>query len=187
MSDQLRVTQLTREIKVRIVKGEQAQSKANDHFIAAGLLIKELKEFHGGKTAEWEALLKDKCGIGKSRAYELMKIADGRTTVEEVRAEKAESVRKVRAAAIPLRSGKTGELTAIAQAPSIDQLQCCWDAAPAEVRQAFVEANVIELKDRIAQLRRQTVTAVVDRAVEQIPAPIAGDPGELPEFLRRVQ
>jgi hypothetical protein len=79
--------QLIREIKARIAAGDKARDKADQHYIAAGLRLKELKNAHTGTWAEWEELLKDKVGIGKSRASELMQIADGRKTVEGVREE----------------------------------------------------------------------------------------------------
>jgi hypothetical protein len=81
--------QLIKTIRVHIAAGDKAAQKSNDHYVAAGLHLKTPKENHGGSWAEWEALLRDKIGIGKSRASELMQIADGRKTVEQVRADTA--------------------------------------------------------------------------------------------------
>ena len=78
-------TQLIKTIKAHIAKGDHAKEKADQHYISAGLHLKELKDRHDGTWAEWEELLKTKIGIGKSRASELMQIADGRKTVEDVR------------------------------------------------------------------------------------------------------
>jgi hypothetical protein len=64
-------SQLVRLIKVHIEKGDQAQDKAEQHYIAAGQHLKTLKAQHEGTWAEWEKVLK-KVGIGKSRASELM-------------------------------------------------------------------------------------------------------------------
>ena len=77
--------QLIRAIKEHIAKGDQAKAKSEQHYISAGQHLKTLKAQHAGRWAEWEALLKERCGIGKSRASELMRIADGRKTLEEVR------------------------------------------------------------------------------------------------------
>src|SRR5262249_29403369 len=55
-----------------------------------------LKAKHSGTWDEWETLLKDKVGIGKSRASELMAIADGRKTVEGVRAADAAKRKRLR-------------------------------------------------------------------------------------------
>jgi hypothetical protein len=80
---------LIQTIKALIERGEKAEQKAKDFFIAAGQHLKTLHDIHkerGGTWAEWETLVKEKCGIGKSRASELMQIADGRKTNDEVRA-----------------------------------------------------------------------------------------------------
>ena len=73
--------QLIQTIKAHIAKGDKAKDKVEQHYIAAGQHLKTLKGQHGGTWTEWEALLKEKIGIGKSRASELMQIADGRKTV----------------------------------------------------------------------------------------------------------
>jgi hypothetical protein len=110
--------QLIKTIKAHLAKGDKAKDKAEQHYIAAGQHLKTLKAEHGGAWAEWEALLKDKIGIGKSRASELMQIADGRKTVEQVRTETAERTAKTRALqSSPLRSGENaGDPEASAEA-----------------------------------------------------------------------
>jgi len=90
-------SQLVQAIKVHIAKGDKAADKADQHYRSAGQHLKTLKATHGGSWAEWEELLKTKVGIGKSRASELMRIADGTKTVEQVRAESAERKAKERA------------------------------------------------------------------------------------------
>jgi hypothetical protein len=113
------VDTLCRRIKATIDKGnkykeqiEHARKKANDFFISAGIQIKELK----GQCAdekEWLSLLKKHCAIGRSRAFELMKVANGGTTLEELRAEKADQVRRTReraaAADSPLQAECSGQ------------------------------------------------------------------------------
>src|SRR5262249_41286918 len=98
-------SQLVRTIRAHIAAGDRAAEKSEQHYIAAGLHLKELKETHSGTWAEWEDLLKTKIGIGKSRASELMQIADGRKTVEQVRERAAEGMRQIRAKASPSRDG----------------------------------------------------------------------------------
>jgi hypothetical protein len=101
--------QLVRTIKAHIERGDKAAEKSEQHYIAAGQHLKTLKAQHGGPWDEWETLLKTKIGIGKSRASELMQIADGRKTVERVRSETAERTAKARALqSSPLRSGENG-------------------------------------------------------------------------------
>src|SRR5262245_56768871 len=101
---------LIRTIKAHIAKGDKAKDKAKQHYIAAGQHLKTLKASHGGSWAEWEELLKTKIGIGKSRASELMRIADGTKTVEQVRADTADRTAKTRALqSSPLRSGENAD------------------------------------------------------------------------------
>ena len=73
-------SQLVRTIKAHIERGDKVKDKAEQHYIAAGQHLKELKGRHSGSWAEWEELLKTRIGIGKSRASELMQIADGTKT-----------------------------------------------------------------------------------------------------------
>jgi hypothetical protein len=80
-------------VRAHIAKGDKAKDKAEQHYIAAGAYLAQLKADHAGTWAEWEALVKEKAGIGKSRASELMQIGDGRKTVEQTRAEAAERKR----------------------------------------------------------------------------------------------
>src|SRR5262249_49870979 len=90
-------------IKAHIAAGDKARDKADQHYIAAGQHLKTLKEQHGGTFAEWETLLKEKVGIGKSRASELMQIADGRKTGEEVAAATTERSQRHRALSVAQR------------------------------------------------------------------------------------
>jgi hypothetical protein len=78
-------SQLVRTIKAHLAKGDQAKDKADQHYIAAGQHLKTLKAQHVGSWAEWESFVKEKVGIGKSRAGELMQIADGTKTVAQIR------------------------------------------------------------------------------------------------------
>jgi hypothetical protein len=106
--------QLVRIIRTLIEKGDKAAAKSEQFYIAAGQHLKTLKEQHTGTWAGWETLLKERCGIGKSRASELMRIADGTKTVEQVRAETGERTRKARETS-PLRSGEGREVVVVEQ------------------------------------------------------------------------
>lgn len=77
--------QLVHTIKVLIEKGDKASEKAEQFYIAAGQHLKTLK---GDKPEgiTWEQFLEDAgLKISRSRADKLIQIADGRTTVEEVK------------------------------------------------------------------------------------------------------
>jgi hypothetical protein len=95
---------IAREIKVLVEKGDYAKEKAQQFYIAAGLHLKTLRDATSSKGA-WARLIKEKCDLGISRAYELMQIADGRTTVAKVRAAANERKAKHRAAR-PFRNGQ---------------------------------------------------------------------------------
>jgi hypothetical protein len=55
--------------------------------------MKELKERY---PDNWELIAEEKCGVGRRRAYELIAIADGPTSIEEQRASNARSKRNSR-------------------------------------------------------------------------------------------
>jgi hypothetical protein len=119
--------QLIERIKTHIAKSDQYKDKSDQysdkseqHAISAGQCLKTLKAEHADTWAEWETLLKTKIGISTGRASELMQVADGRKTVEKLRADKAESVRQVRARASSLRSEETTALVKAEQAPADD-------------------------------------------------------------------
>jgi hypothetical protein len=92
-------------VKECIAKGDKAAAKAEDFYITAGQHLKALKAEHTGTWAEWEELLKTKIGIGKSRASELMLIADGTKTAAEIASASTERSKKHRALS-PLRNGE---------------------------------------------------------------------------------
>lgn len=79
------MSELIRTIKTLIEKGDKASEKAEQFYIAAGQHLKTLKgEKPEGIT--WEQFLEDAgLKISRSRADKLIQIADGRTTVEEVK------------------------------------------------------------------------------------------------------
>ena len=89
-------TQLVKTIKAHLAKAEKYQSKAEEHFIAAGQHLKTLKETAPDQATFLE-MVKEHIGLGKSRTYELMQIADGTKTVEEIRGAGAERKAKERA------------------------------------------------------------------------------------------
>src|SRR5262249_32490356 len=65
--------------------------KSDEHLKVAGKALLELKAYHDarhGTWTAWEPLVKERAGIGKSRASELMRIAGGKTTADEVRADR---------------------------------------------------------------------------------------------------
>jgi len=190
--------QIVRNIKAHIAKGDKAAEKSEQHYIAAGQHLKTLKR-QMPEGIKWEQYLEDHgLEIGRRRADELIAIADGRATVEEVRAEKAESAAKSRIA-LALRSAKaketiqkynekireavlssalaSGELVAAAT-----HSECAEGLAQrlraAEIKIACLESEVRELEAQNARLREQLWTARsrIEQA-EEMPA--------IPGFLVR--
>jgi hypothetical protein len=88
--------QLGAEIVARIEAGDKAKEKASNHYLAAGIRLKEAREKTG---ATFPDFLQKFCpNLRKSRAYQLIAVAGGRTTVEAERTKTAERMRKHRAA-----------------------------------------------------------------------------------------
>jgi hypothetical protein len=75
-------------IKAHIAAGDKATGKAEEHYKAAGLLLLEAKQRLPLESPgiTWSAFLVGTCKIGTSRAYELIAIAEDRTSVAEVQA-----------------------------------------------------------------------------------------------------
>lgn len=71
-------------IRAHISRGDRAAEKSEQHYIAAGQYLATLKS-GTCSWAEWEEALEKVC-ISTGRASELMQIADGRKTLEQVRA-----------------------------------------------------------------------------------------------------
>jgi hypothetical protein len=125
MSAPVSLEQLGAEIVARIEAAKKARDKADDHELAAGLRLIEAREKTG---ATFPDFLRTFCpSLKKSRAYQLISIAGGKTTVKAERTKTAERVRKHRAAKAaapkaapaeaaptdsPLRNGQTDAKTA---------------------------------------------------------------------------
>jgi len=155
-------SQLVRAIKAHIEKGDKAKDKAEQHYIAAGQHLKTLKAEHKGNWAEWEELLKSKIGIGKSRASELMQIADGRKTIEQTRDDT--NKRKIEHRKIPpFRNGEDEpkietvlEVSAEAEfEKTITPPIVLERLRAAQIKITGLEAEIEDLKRENADLRQQ--------------------------------
>jgi hypothetical protein len=172
------ILRLAHTIKTLIEKGDKAVEKAEQFYIAAGQHLKAIKAEHddrGGTWGEWEALLKSKIGIGKSRASELMQIADRRKTVAQVVDDRRKRQRKAKAitkAKLSVGDGENaGDPEASAQVmkakhaalddagdqtkepprAEVAKLVRAWVSAAAKVKRQFVR----ERWDEIARVRKQ--------------------------------
>jgi hypothetical protein len=101
VTSQLPIPSLCKTIKALVAKGDHATKKADQFYTAAGKHLAELKE---RCPDEWLQHAKEKIGIGRSRAYELMAIGTGVHTVEQVRESTRLRVQNHRSR--PLRNGR---------------------------------------------------------------------------------
>jgi hypothetical protein len=76
-------------IRARIDAGDKATTKAEEHYKSAGLLLLEAKQHLPVEQPgiRFTAYIVGECKMQTSRAYELIAIAEGRTTVAEVQAD----------------------------------------------------------------------------------------------------
>jgi len=77
---------------------EKHKEKADQQYIAAGIYLKEAKQRCLKITGmTFEKFLRQHCPIGRSRAYEVIAIADGTKTYEETKERRAEWNAKAKA------------------------------------------------------------------------------------------
>lgn len=74
-------------------------NKSQDYLITAGINLKEARDRISSGSEPgltWPVFLREHCGVSKSRAYELIAIADGKTTVIESRERARAGMAKMR-------------------------------------------------------------------------------------------
>jgi hypothetical protein len=79
-----------KHINALAAKLERGEAKCEQYKVAIGQHVRAIKAEH----EDWEAIVRDRCNLGRSRAYELMAIADGTKTDEQVRGQA--NVRKIK-------------------------------------------------------------------------------------------
>jgi hypothetical protein len=93
---------LGREIVARIEAGDKARSRADDMYKSAGLQLMEAR----GRVPDFSVFLRDHCdGLSRSRAYELIAIAEGKA--DEVRSKNRTRDRRRREKAARVREPRT--------------------------------------------------------------------------------
>jgi hypothetical protein len=92
---------LCHKINVCLDKAANAEKKVEQFYTSAAIHIRDLQAKF---SQTWQLMTTEHCGWGRSRAYEILAIADGRKTAEETRAKNAEANRRLRAKS-PSRDG----------------------------------------------------------------------------------
>jgi hypothetical protein len=87
-TSEITIPALVDTIKAHLAKGAQSKEKSDQHYITAGLRLKELKARKPGETP-WPEYVRKTFDLGQSRADQLIRIADGRTTIEKERADQS--------------------------------------------------------------------------------------------------
>lgn len=72
---ELAIPTLVNTIKAHLAKAAQAADKAEQHYITAGLRLKELK-LRKPSATPWPEYVRETFGLGQQRADELIRIAD---------------------------------------------------------------------------------------------------------------
>jgi hypothetical protein len=200
-----RTIAIAKTIRVLIRKGDeadakaaQAYSKAEQYYIAAGLHLKKLQATKPDEVT-WKRYVEKYCKIGIRRAQELIAIADGRTTLEKVRASKAESVRRLRQRttcsapydpqAIAERMAAAGKVSASATKWLADHPdKTLADFVVATGPPAFDPDAVVERKPTGLEVAAHLLTLPVDldQVIDQLRAARA-EVNWLGDYLRRPQ
>jgi hypothetical protein len=170
----LDTTKLDRTIKAAkaiVAKLDHAENKAEQYRITLGQHLKTIKELSPDQETFLQ-IVQEQVGLGKSRTYELLQIADGTKTVEEVRKRSnkssGKSHAKARGISRPLISGQTADAgsdypadyqspwEAHGQpapdegmpegAPDLNPAIVGWDKATPAQRCECVMANLIEIQ-----------------------------------------
>jgi hypothetical protein len=136
------IQELIKTVKALHTKVQQSEGKTEQLQTTLGLTLKEAKD-RKPEGITWPDFVKEHFDFGRSRADELIQIADGRTTVEKTRADKAASTANSKAR-LKDQAAATGggSPQPTADAPKEDQTHQIADAgSPADA----VEASKLAL------------------------------------------
>jgi hypothetical protein len=97
MTSNLPLGTLGSQIKAHIRAGDRAKEKAEQQYKAAGLYLIEARERVKADGKHWVGWLRENVTIAPSRAYEIIAIADGSKTLEQLREDRRQQVRRSRA------------------------------------------------------------------------------------------
>ena len=109
---------LGRDIVARIATGDAAKDRADQYYVSAGLQLIDARS----RVPDFTAFLRDHCcGLSRSRAYELIAIAEGKA--EEVRSKNRTRDRRRRENMFRVRGSRTRGLSVKRPQPPMSQAQ----------------------------------------------------------------
>lgn len=157
-------------VKASIAAGDKSLDKAEQHYKTAGLYLIEARTRlpieQPGKR--FTAYIVGECRMQTSRAYELIAIAEGKTTLEETRANGRE-----RAARHAAKNKAARDSVSNAKSPSPDPISEQRDI----VKQAMADANLADWK----KLAKRATDMKSARDI------VEADRGEVTKLFQRVQ
>jgi hypothetical protein len=179
---------LGKEIAAQIERGDKAAAKAEEHYISAGQRLAEARTRVAAEGSKFTDFLA-KHDIGRSRAYDILAVTDGRKTFDGIRAKAAERAArhadKNREARVISESVTNGQrVRAATEDEQVAAFKAAWNNAGAETRRIFAEwvgivpigqpsqsdliAEIAALKARIAELESdvETLTATSNESAD---------------------
>jgi hypothetical protein len=180
LSSAINETQLVKTIKAHLAKAAKYQSKAEEHLITAGQYLMTLKG-NSPDQATFLQIVQEQIGLGKSRTYELLQIADGRTTTEKVRADTAKRVMK-HAKGCPLANGQSRAVTVVDEPEPADVVPAAEARRPDDVGPDSA-GEVARLQARCSEL--EAINRRLEIKVAGLEARIVELTYEIPPFMDR--
>jgi hypothetical protein len=142
------VPMLVRTVKAHLGKADKSEEKVEQHYRSAGLLLKELKVYRPIDLT-WIEYLRENFDISQEWADQLIRIADGKTTVEKVRAGTAGRMRKLRAKNKQV-SRDTGSKPPVRSVPETSACDINWSNPPLEEFDSPIAAYTAQAKNYAA-------------------------------------
>jgi hypothetical protein len=150
------INTLGAEIKARIDAGDKALAKAEDHYLAAGIQLVEARRRVSEDGGSFKAFLVQH-GIGRSKAYDILAVTDGKKTFDGIRAKGAERAARHAEAGRIARESVSNGLGAVALLTEVESqfemLKQAWEGATKAVRRKFMAWAKLESVDDGASIQ----------------------------------
>lgn len=148
-NDLLPLDTLGATIRAHVSKGDASIEKAEQHYKAAGIHLMEAKERVKRRAdITWPLFLNKHCTIRRSRADEMIAIAEGKTSLADLRASGADRVRR------HAEKNKSARKSAVTNGKSFEKTQ--------QIQQITTSQTVSEPSDDRSRLLSE-IRARLDR------------------------